>query len=282
MHTIEDRQLASFRREYLEREKEIQRYIGVYLSGVVIVFSWLIGPQSRPLNEMVLGNDGYNIYAFLIISIVNALFITFLIYKSLDVHDTTQFIAAYASCNSIYTFWERWRRSTYSVTKPARTAYFVALTLLPTLMAATLLTFTASKIFSSDGSLISQLTQIETQEMMRGKSAVAPTPTPSPVSTQSAPDVTRRFSQTRGVFRLARLFFLFVVGLHALPIWFFYQNVYPTKKKWEAIAELKEAQELTALPESQPALNLKRFLDHELPVDASEASAEIVESNDER
>src|SRR5947207_8458708 len=143
MELLQDAQLAPFRKEYLEREKEIQRYIGVYLSGVVIVFSWLIGPQSRPLNDMALGNDGYNIYAFLIVSIVNALFITFLIYKSLDVHDTTQFITLYAEPESIYANWERWRRSEYSVTKPVRTAYFVALALLPTVMAILLLTFVA-------------------------------------------------------------------------------------------------------------------------------------------
>ena len=51
MDLLEDRQLAPFRKEYLEREKEIQRYIGVYLSCVVIVFSWMIGPQSKPLSH---------------------------------------------------------------------------------------------------------------------------------------------------------------------------------------------------------------------------------------
>src|SRR5688500_13231485 len=125
MNLLEDKQLAPFRTEYLEREKEIQRYIGVYLSGVVIIFSWMIGPQSKPLNEMALGNDGYNIYAFLIMSIVNALFMTFLIYKSLDVHDTTQFITVLAQPGSIYALWEKWRRGKFSATKPVRTLYFV-------------------------------------------------------------------------------------------------------------------------------------------------------------
>jgi len=275
MDLLEDRKLAPFRTEYLEREKEIQRYIGVYLSGVVIVFSWLIGPQSKPLNEMVLGNDGYNIYAFLIISVVNALFITFLIYKSLDVHDTTQFITVYARPESIYTYWEKWRRSAYSITKPVRTSYFAALALLPTLMAIMLLVFAGSKLFSTDESLKNQLLQIEnSRQAARISPAVVPGPSPSPLPTPTIPDVSAQFVHARSVFGIAKLFFVLVGLLHLLPMWFFYRNVGPTKKRWDAIAELKEAQAGNAPPTSAEAIKLKEFLDDTPPVHELEANAE--------
>ncbi|MEK6337495.1 MAG: hypothetical protein AABM67_21435 [Acidobacteriota bacterium] len=261
MNLLDDRQLAPFRKEYLEREKEIQRYIGVYLSGVVIVFGWIIGPQSKPLNEMALGNDGYNIFAFLIISVVNALFITFLIYKSLDVHDTTQFITVLAQPNSVYTFWENWRRSTYSATKPVRTAYFIALAFLPAIMALMLLLFSGIKIFSSEASLRNQLTEIEESRRTTQKSITYPDPNvPTPVITPI--DVSFRLERIQSVFSVARWLFLIVGFLHLVPLWFFYRNTVPTKKKWDVIAKLKEAQAHKVSPCSKEVLHLQEFVEN--------------------
>lgn len=268
-----DEQLAEFRKEYLEREKEIQRYIGVYLSGVVIVFSWLIGPQSRPLNEMVLGNDGYNVYAFLMITIVNTLFITFLIYKSLDVHDTTQFIAVYAKPESIYTKWESWRRSDYSITKPVRTWYFFALALLPTVMALLLLSFVASKIFASESSLQSQILRIETSRPVTSpRQPLAnpnPADAPSPIATPR--DVIDTFTRTQSVFWFAQFVFGLVVLLHALPIMFFYRNAGPTKWQWDTIAKLKESQKAGGPLAPRDALKLERFIEERPALPPTEA-----------
>lgn len=259
MDLLEDKQLAPFRKEYLEREKEIQRYIGVYLSGVVIVFGWIIGPQSKPLNAMALGNDGYNIFAFLVISIVNALFITFLIYKSLDVHDTTQFIAILAHPKSIYTFWEKWRRSRHSVTKPVRIVYFIALALLPALMALTLLLFTGSKIFASEESLRNQLAEIEGTPVREA--------TAGPIDAQANPpapdftDVDVKLARVRSVFRIAAVVFVVVCLMHSVPIWFFIYNTAPTKKKWDAVVELKKAQSRDCSPRSDEARELEKFFE---------------------
>jgi hypothetical protein len=265
MNLVEDQQLAPFRTEYLEREKEIQRYIGVYLSGVVIVFSWILGPQAKPLNEIALGNDGYNIYAFLIFSVVNALFMTFLIYKSLDVHDTTQFITVLAKPSSLYAFWEDWRRSKHSATKPVRTLYFIALALLPTIIAITLLFFAGSKLFASDDSLKNQLVRIETaHEDVRVTSPGANQSSgPIPQSTApalSAVEVSAQLANVTSVFRTARIFFVLVIGLHFIPISFFWHNTVPTKRRWTAIAELKNAQARSVSPCSPEALQLETFI----------------------
>lgn len=260
MNLLDDRQLAPFRKEYLEREKEIQRYIGVYLSGVVIVFSWMIGPQSKPLNDMALGNGGYNIYAFLVISVVNALFITFLIYKSLDVHDTTQFITVLAKPNSVYTFWENWRRGKHSATKPVRTIYFIALALLPAVMAVMLLLFAGSKIFSSEESLKHQLVEIEngrqTTEIL---STLTDAQAPFPV--QRPTDVSEQLVRIQSVFSMAKWLFLVVAILHFVPLWFFYHNTTPTKQRWEAIVELKQAQANNLSPSSTEALELQALVE---------------------
>jgi hypothetical protein len=275
MDLLDDRQLAPFRKEYLEREREIQRYIGVYLSGVVIVCSWLVGPQTKPLDEMALGNNGYNIYAFLVISVVNALFITFLIYKSLDVHDTTQFVTVYAKPGSIYTRWEKWRRGKYSITKPVRTLYFVALALLPTVMALLLLVFAGSKLFTSEESLKDQLVQIENnRSATRVASANLPTPSPSPMPDQPA-DVGDQLARTEAVFGVARILFLLVCALHLMPLLFFYRNAGPTQQQWEVVAELKEAQRRGIPPDSFEALGLQAFLEDRVVVHKSEGKTEI-------
>lgn len=271
MDLLDDRQLAPFRKEYLEREREIQRYIGVYLSGVVIVCSWLVGPQTKPLDEMALGNNGYNIYGFLVISVVNALFITFLIYKSLDVHDTTQFVTIYAKPGSIYTRWEKWRRGKYSITKPVRTLYFVALSLLPAVMALLLLVFAGSKLFTSEESLKDQLVHIENSRWAaRISPATGPIPSPSPTPAQ-LPDVGDQLVRTRAVFGVARIFFGLVCALHLMPILFFYRNAGPTQKQWEVVAELKEAQSKDVPPDSEEALKLLEFLEDRITLDELKA-----------
>ncbi|HWN10026.1 MAG TPA: hypothetical protein VNO50_12310 [Pyrinomonadaceae bacterium] len=264
MHLLEDDKLAPFRTEYLEREKEIQRYIGVYLSGVVIVFGWIIGPQSKPLNEMALGNNGYNIFAFLIISVVNALFITFLIYKSLDVHDTTQFITVLAQPNSVYRFWENWRRSKHSVTKPVRTGYFIALAFLPAIMALLLLAFSASKIFASDESLRSQLVEIENRRPVN-EASIPFTDAQANLPAPNATDVSAQFVRVRSVFNYGIVAFFLVVGLHFVPGWFFYYNAGPTTREWKTIMEFKKAQAKDVSPSSAEALALEEFMKDSLP-----------------
>jgi hypothetical protein len=259
MNLLNDRQLAPFRKEYLEREKEIQRYIGVYLSGVVIVFGWIIGPQSKPLTDMALGNGGYNIFAFLIISLVNALFMTFLIYKSLDVHDTTQFITVLAQPNSVYIFWENWRRSEHSATKPVRTAYFIALAFLPTIIAFALLLFSRSKIFASVDSLRSQLVEIENRQPFKETSSPLTHPQAN-APALSPTDVSPQLERIQSVFSWAKVLFVIVAVLHFIPARFFYHNIRPTGQKWQAITELKEAQARNVSACSNEALHLEAFV----------------------
>ncbi|HJS82853.1 MAG TPA: hypothetical protein VJ742_08490, partial [Nitrososphaera sp.] len=120
MRYLTDRELETFRRDYQDKEREIQRYIAIYLSGLVLVTGWIIGPQSRPLLVMALGNSGYNLYAFLIFVVLNIVFTNFLIYKSIIIHEITQFMTVVAKPDSGFVYWDSWRRSPQSATKPVR------------------------------------------------------------------------------------------------------------------------------------------------------------------
>src|SRR4051812_47477564 len=101
-----DKELETFRRDFQDKEREIQRYIGVYLSGLVLFTGWIVGPQSRPLLAMALGNGGYNIYAFLIFVVLNIVFTNFLIYKSIIIHVITQFMTVVAKDDSSFLSWD--------------------------------------------------------------------------------------------------------------------------------------------------------------------------------
>ncbi|MGI8837486.1 MAG: hypothetical protein ACR2H4_12740 [Pyrinomonadaceae bacterium] len=131
MRHLTDKELETFRRDYQDKEREIQRYIGVYLSGLVLVTGWIIGPQSRPLLVMALGNSGYNLYAFLIFVVLNILFTNCLIYKSLIIDEITQFMTVVAKSDSGFVYWDSWRRSPQSATKPVRAIYTLTLSVLP-------------------------------------------------------------------------------------------------------------------------------------------------------
>ena len=54
---------------------------------------------------MILGNEGYNLYALLLLVVLNIIFINFLIYKSLIVHEITQFISYLSKPESGFNYW---------------------------------------------------------------------------------------------------------------------------------------------------------------------------------
>ncbi|HET6972883.1 MAG TPA: hypothetical protein VFH96_02600, partial [Pyrinomonadaceae bacterium] len=131
MRALTQKEQEVFRKDLQDKEREIQRYIGVYLSGLVLVTGWIIGPQSRPLLVMALGNNAYNVFAFLIFVVLNVLFINFLIYKSILIHEIAQFIAYLSEPESGFLYWESWRRSPQSASRRVRTTYTVLLAVLP-------------------------------------------------------------------------------------------------------------------------------------------------------
>ncbi len=120
-----DDDLRVFREEYQQLEKDINTYIGLYLSGLLIVTGYVLGKDAKSLHDMIGGNAGYNIYAFLVLGWGNLVFGAALAYKSLDIQEITQFITANSAQGGIYPVWESWRRSDAdSLTKKSRPINF--------------------------------------------------------------------------------------------------------------------------------------------------------------
>jgi hypothetical protein len=218
---LTDKEQETFRRDFQDKEREIQRYIGVYLSGLVIVTGWVIGPQSRPVIAMALGNGGYNIYAFLIFLVLNIVFTIFLINKSLVIHEITQFMTYLAKPDSAYVYWDRWRRSRQSATRPVRAIYTMSLAVLPFCASAILMYGVWHVVFRDPASLVQQLQNSE----------------PASVAVSAPP------SNLASVFRWAKVWFAIVAVLHFFPVYFFWQNWIPTKRRWKRIHELRGSED---------------------------------------
>lgn len=212
MRWLSPEEQKAFREEFREIEREIQRYIGVYLSGLVLIIGWIIGPQSRPLIDMALGNNGHNMFGLLLLAALNALFTSFLIYKSLSVHEVTQFVTVLSTPDSAYTYWEHWHRSRHSATKdPVSFLYFVLLTLLPVAVSALIMTSVIALTYQDPQTLSAQLKAHGT--------TVAP-------------------QQLELVFWWTYRIWFVVLALHVIPLFFLWVNIVPTRNRWKQINEL--------------------------------------------
>lgn len=234
------REQDTFRKDFQDKEREIQRNIGIYLSGLVLVTGWIIGPQSRPMIAMALGNQGYNIYALLLLVVLNVIFLNFLIYKSIIVHEITQFISYLSEPTSGFNYWESWRRSPQSATKPVRKIYTVSLSLLPVLISF-LVMFIVGRLIYSD-----------------------PTATASALKTYDPTVIAATPEHFAAVFRFAKVAFLLVLASHFIPFYFFYHNVWPTNRRWDKLKELRSVEEAFAQLDLPSPLSGARVRD-ELP-----------------
>lgn len=244
MRPLTDREQELFRKDFQDKEREIQRYIGVYLSGLVLVTGWIIGPQSRPLVVMALGNSGYNVYAFLIFVALNILFTNFLIYKSIIIHEINQFIAYLSKPESVYLYWESWRRSPQSATRRVRTVYTVLLAVLP-ISVSFLIMFGLWQLLHSDPrNLVDQYNTAETPVAAAtvnpgSNESSSERGTPPAGEAQPKTGSPLRPEQISSVFATARIWFWIAAFLHVIPFWFIYENVFPTKWRWDEINQLR-------------------------------------------
>lgn len=126
-----EKELSEFRDEYQNLEKDATTYIGLYLSALLVAVGYFAGKDARPLRELISGNCRYNIYALLAIAWGNLVFCSMLAYKSLVVHEITQFIFENSSPHSVYRSWEMWRTSSRSVARPLRIFYHLLLISVP-------------------------------------------------------------------------------------------------------------------------------------------------------
>ena len=226
MYCLTEKEQETFREDFREKEREIQRYIGVYLSGLVLVTGWIVGPQTKPLIKMALDNYGYNVYALLVVVALNILFTCFLIYKSIIIHEIMQFVTFHSDTESGFQYWENWHRSRQSATRRVRPVYTILLGVLP-LCASFFIMFGLWKLLHSDPQFLAdRLQEIDSQAIA---SSSNPGGTTAPVSSAATPE------QLASVFGTVKGWYWIVLSLHSIPLWFFFENVVPTDRRWKII-----------------------------------------------
>lgn len=145
--------LAAFRKDFQDKEGEINKYISIYLSALAVVTGWIIGPQSKSALTLIVGNNAYNISLLFAVVFINVVFSGFLAYKGLIIHDVTQFVAYAAPVNDGYLAWEGWRRSKYSATTRVRKMYAGMISAIPVLVSIALMVLLAYFLLHSPGQL---------------------------------------------------------------------------------------------------------------------------------
>ena len=263
IHQLTDEEIEVFREDYREKDREIQRNIGIYLSGLVLITGWLIGPQTKPLLKMALDNYGYNLFGFLIVVALNVIFTCFLIYKSLIIHEIMQFVVVHSPRENALNYWEAWRRSSQSATKNGgiRNIYNgLVLTMLPLFVSIGILLPLGYLIhFENPKNLAALLKQFEPlpavvttniqpnifpttiaeSNKLSGENNQLIADTANPQSSLATLNTTASEEQLGFVFGLVKWFFWFVAALHFFPLWFFYQNIGPINKRWNFINSKK-------------------------------------------
>jgi hypothetical protein len=147
--------------------------------------------------------------------VLNVIFINFLIYKSLIVHEVTQFVSYLSKPESAFNHWESWRRSRQSVTKPVRSIYTISLALLPVFISVLIMFILGLYIFGDSQASAEKINQLEPSKFVVSGEHLA------------------------AVFQKAKYSYWFVAVLHLVPLYFFYHNVGPTNKRWAKINKLR-------------------------------------------
>jgi len=251
---LTESELDSFREDYRELEKEIQSFFrAYYISGLILVAAWLTGPQSKPLLELALGNGGYNIYAPIGIALLNTVSTISLVYKSISIHEVTQFAARYSKPDSAVNYWERWRRNPENYAKFTRPFYSPLLFIVPFGLSCLILIPTGRILYRQPRELLGeiknyQVPTVTTPSTRSQTTQVAVNNLPymqagSNLSLQEQEKSARQELQDReayatqieGIFWLARRWFWVIVGLHAVPLWLGIFNAFIIPKRWERL-----------------------------------------------
>jgi hypothetical protein len=234
-------ELNTFREDYRELEKEIQSFFrAYYISGLILVAAWLTGPQSKPLLELALGNGGYNIYAPMGIALLNAVSIISLIYKSISIHEVTQFAVYFSKSDSAASYWEAWRRSPYNYARFSRPFYSPLLFIVPMGLSCLILIPTGRILYGKPQELIERIKNYQ----------VPPTSIDSTLTTQfieperkivadsKLEEERKAYAEGIGrIFPWAKVLFWIIVVLHLIPLWLAYFNARVVPKRWKLLEE---------------------------------------------
>jgi hypothetical protein len=242
-----------FRADYRQTETEIQKNIAVYLSALVVATGWVFGPQSKPVEQLFLGNEGLNLFGFIILIAINVVFTCFLTYKSIQVHEIMQFVITLSPSDSPLVHWEAWRRSgrrSLSRGTGTRVLYFLVISLIPVWVSGILLWGTGHYIWQQAEDTVAKIEQIEktrtpldasaqtnSQSSVQGGSATQP---PTPSNAVKSKEISKAFNErVSRTMHLAKFWWITVLVFHLIPAWFFTVTWLRANSKWKEIGELK-------------------------------------------
>lgn len=224
MRHLTNDEIERFRTEYRDTEREVQKNIAVYLSALVLAIGWIIGPQAKSFDEMMLGNGGRNIYALLAIICVNIIFSCFLAQKSVVIHEITQFVFHQAPKDAPVLDWESWRRSPLSLSRRVRFAYTATITALPIFVSIALMSIVWSYAWGSPQDLLGRLSAQQPLQARIHQTAA-----------NSTLFLTVDVNSLSAILRHARYVWGAVAAFHILPIWFFIVSAYIGKTQWSEL-----------------------------------------------
>jgi len=207
---LSEAEAVSFREDLRSADQEVQSYFRVYyIIGLIGVAAWLISPEVKPLKQLVLGNDGYNILVPIAIACLNAVSTTYLLHKSIEIHEIAQFISYASKASSGFLSWEEWRRSSVSATRVSRPMYFVFLIIVPGLV-STLLLWLSWRIIHT------------------------------PVKDLAPPDFSaNQLEHISVAFHLAGKLIYVAIALHIIPAVLIYFNIRRVPRLWKLIARAR-------------------------------------------
>lgn len=203
---LSEGEAIALREDLRTADQEVQSYFRIYyIVGLIGVAAWLVSPEVKPLSELLKGNGGYNVYVPIAIAFLNSVSTTYLLYKSIEIHEIAQFISYGSEPKSGFLGWEQWRRSKASATRWPRRLYAPFLTIVPLGVSALLI--------SASWRATRQLPCV----------VVAGGPTKEQIES---------FNH---VFSLARYVLGVVVALHLVPLALVYFNVVRVPRAWSAV-----------------------------------------------
>lgn len=242
MRLLNDEEQKQFRAEYQQLENEVQKNIAVYFSALVVAAGWIFGPQSKPIIQIFLGNEGTNIFGLLILLGVNVIFTSFLTYKSIRIQEIMQFVAYLSPSDCGIQYWESWRRSPQSLTKKAfaRQHHMATIILVPFWVSIFLLWGTHHLIWTNPRDLAKELQRFERDGVIATDPS-APIASSSTAATVPALVPPSKDSIERIGYRLgiAKRWWWAALVFHYIPVIFFAVSWPVANKKWSEIQKLK-------------------------------------------
>lgn len=248
MRYLTEAEQTELRKEYQQREDEIQKNIAVYLSALVVVVGWVFAPQAKPVVQTVVGNDGLNIIGILILLGVNAIFTSFLVYKSVQIHEVMQFLSVFAAPDSGWRYWEYWRRSKHALTKQwgTRAYYMVAIGFVPGWISLIGLVGTYVLISQAPADLAMA---VMTSQVSSATAQSNLTPATPPK------DVVQRVANNLA---WAKSLWRFILAIHYVPLLFVFVSWIAGGRKWREVQklppDLSAIDDLTTLKLSLPVI----------------------------